>query len=948
MTIADDAREDGLAKDSESKSAEQCKQLGSEAYVSNDWKEAVRCYTEALKRCGPETDLATTCLNNRAACYAQLRDHGAVVADATMVISKQPANLKALLRRMVALEEMGRREEALEDAGSVLTMEPSNPHALQVVARKRQSLTKKATDQLPQGPPDRPKKGLAVFLFSEDRPLQCYACLRSLQRSITGVVLNVHVFWQAKEPSCIHSYQLLQGLRETSALRYGRVQWSEISHGQLLPAFSRSINRLSTEGLHHLLLLSDSALFHSPADVGSMLSLLDAHREAFAARLDVCPRVEYFPEAEIYQSAPKMKPFSGDPGLLLWTRSYDSSRQAYEAVPRESGWDAILDWTATIVRTELVQHFFSALVPPINTVRELDDKAADWLSRRQRMKHSELSHRSACFAAPVLVSVDSAQFGTALEADLLLRRHLLRIWGPGSQGRDRRNELARELGWTAQELTDYFQPVSSPSSSSDASPGLSALLQPEHYRDFYLESVRVALQTEACGLPQQPPAPRPLVSWLVPVRNSQDLVLDCLASIEAQHGMGAGSYEVVLVEDASEDGSLALLRRFAESRPFVRVFAADQQRGLAGSLRAGWPCCRGDFVARLDADDEAEPDRLLKQLGYLQQHRSISVLGGRARPFWTEERKCTIEKVSDREGGRLSAVAWREFHGNQTSRSREQLILALRGHEVIVEDGPAELHGCRVVRVGEEPLALALESAPADRWCEVLRSAQGGTAEVLLLRRDPPEPPTGGRALHPLLVRANLIFEDCVVGTTAVLRKDHFRQEEGPFPAEEAEGHWCWLSLDKQQHAANIADSVVRSRRHEGNRAVRDATGIYESACAAVQFHLTKVHGVNVDMHDAAALLRFRGPRTSQQGLKLLEVLGKVERNLIRDFIRPKDDEGKGEFWQDFVQGREVALERNLAQLRQRFKAVSDEVSAVITNVPEFSPRNKRSRTPPR
>mmetsp|Transcript_37769 Transcript_37769/g.108868 ORF Transcript_37769/g.108868 Transcript_37769/m.108868 type:complete len:940 (+) Transcript_37769:43-2862(+) len=922
---------------SEPVSAEDWKRQGGEAYKEKNWKEAVHCYTAALEHCKPDSDLGVTCLNNRAACYAQLKSHVAVIKDTNEVISKQPANVKALLRRMVAYEATGLREKALQDAGAVLTMEPRNPAALEVVARKRQSLTKKATDDLPVFAADRPTENLCVFLFSEDRPLQCYACLRSFFKHAKRAVLNVYVFWQASSPACIHSYQLLQGLPETSKLKYGKVNWFECSNQQLFPAFSRTMNKISVEGMQYVLLLSDKTVFHSDFDATAALSVLAERREAWSVRLDVNPRVEYFPEAKLIASAPHLQHFSGDQRILLWTRWYDKSKQAYEAVPREMGWDAILDWTATIVRAELMQHFFSALIPPLNNVTELDEKAADWLSRRQRMKRTELSQRSACYEQPMLVTLDPAEFGDPEAADRLLRAHLYQCFGPkGNEGQNKFNTLAQQTSWKLQEITDYFKDVDTQGPGA----ALAGLLLPEAYRESYFNSVRVSATPPPSALPKALNPPGPLVSWLVPARNSESFVIDCLASIDAQTGIGAGCCEIVFVDDGSEDQTLAVLRKLAGERPDVRIVENAVQLGVAGSLCEGWPQCRGDFVARMDADDEAEPDRLLKQLRYLEQHPSITVLGSKTRPFWTELRKCTIDRVAEKDNGRVVAVAWREDFGNQTSRKREQITMYRKGDQILLQEGPAEYHGCQVVRVGEESLSLNPE-----RWVEALKAVQGKKGEVILQRRDPVEPPRGSRALHPLRVRALLVFEDCVSGTTATLRREHFG-EKCPFQREEAETHWCWLTLEPRHHIANLADALVRTRRHAGNRADRDASGIYESRCAAVQYHLTKVHGVEVDMHDAAALMNFRGPRTPEQGQKLIEVLHQVERAYHSEILRPPVD-SRGEFFEDYVKGREVALERMLFATRNRFKEVSDRISEVITSG-EKSPREHRSRTPPR
>jgi len=320
------------------------------------------------------------------------------------------------------------------------------------------------------------------------------------------------------------------------------------------------------------------------------------------------------------------------------------------------------------------------------------------------------------------------------------------------------------------------------------------------------------------------------------------------------------------------------------------------------------------------------------------------VLGGHTRSFWTEARICTIEKVTDKQGDRLSAVAWREDHGNQTSRQREQLTFKREGDEIVLESGPAEYFGCRVVRVGEELLALN-----PDNWQKAFRAAQGGVAEVVLQRRDPLEHPRGSNAFHPMLVRARLLYEDCISGTTVMFRRSEFSRE-GPYQREECESLWSWISLEPQQHAANIADTLVRARRHAGNRFARENAGILESKYAAVQYFLTKTHGVDANMADAAALHNFRGPCTAEQGEKLMTILDHIEKSTFNEYIRPRksDESGRSDFWRDFIDGREVALERSVVANRLRFKELVDKVSEVITSVPEHSPRAQRERELPR
>eukprot|EP00928_Gymnodinium_smaydae_P003341 TRINITY_DN11199_c0_g1_i1.p1 TRINITY_DN11199_c0_g1~~TRINITY_DN11199_c0_g1_i1.p1 ORF type:complete len:962 (-),score=123.90 TRINITY_DN11199_c0_g1_i1:560-3445(-) len=937
---------------------EEWKRRGNEAYKAKDWTLAQACYSNALKLCLPGTDLETTCLNNRAACFAQVKDHARAMEDATEVVRRQPANCKALLRRMVAREALGLLSEALEDASAVLTIDPKNAHALQVVERKRKSLSAgraqpsavrndtsvvrndkpsqqtanatrtspaeliKGEKVVPASNPTDAKARLSVLLITENRPLQCFVCLQSLRKHVSGATLHVHVLWHASEPRYLHSYQLLQSLPEVSVLLDGQVSWTEVQRGKAFESFVKLINKLSVQ--RHVLLLSDCVLFHANFNPSSILQVLEERDDVFSARLDVSTNSEYFEDDDVFMCAPQFQHFAKNEEILLWTRWYDTGRMAYEKVPRESGWNSILNWTATIVRLHHVQHFFSALSPPPSNFQELDDRAADWLSRRQRMKASEIGHRSACYASPLLVrqTTDGSS-----ESDGVLRRMLYKK--TVAQGGF--DVLARRIGWDVSEIQEYFAEFSGSDQNNENVTKL----------DEYLDTIDMEAYPCTFYFPRQLSAPSPLVSWLISARNCESHVLDCLLSIEAQTKIGPGASEIVVVNDASDDDTLSLLRTFASKRPNVHIINNDAQLGVARSLRAGWARCHGDFVARVDADDVAEPQRLAVQLGFLEKNNAVSVVGSRTRAFWTEERHCTVEQVSEKAGGCVYVVAWREFHGSQTSRQREQFKLVREtAGQVIVSDGPSELNGCRVTRVGATPISHI------ENLKEALMSVQGVTSGLILERRDTPEQPKGCRWLHPLLIRAASIFEDSLNGTTVCFRRNHFL-DQCPYPEEEAECHWCWLGLGNR-HAANVGEALVLERRHACNRRDRDHPAIHESQCAAIVDHLREQYSIEVGMQDAASLLNHHGPRNAEQGARLLEALADVERCLISRYVRPKHVSEKADFWKCFVSGKEKALEDALASMRLRFKAKVDAVAEVITSVPDESPRTHKERQPPR
>jgi glycosyltransferase involved in cell wall biosynthesis len=93
---------------------------------------------------------------------------------------------------------------------------------------------------------------------------------------------------------------------------------------------------------------------------------------------------------------------------------------------------------------------------------------------------------------------------------------------------------------------------------------------------------------------------------LVPCFNQGAFLQPCLASIRAQT---FASWEVLVVDDASTDGTTPGLCD-AEAGPQVRVIHLPQNLGRAGARQHAVQHARGEFVARLDADDELAPDFL--------------------------------------------------------------------------------------------------------------------------------------------------------------------------------------------------------------------------------------------------------------------------------------------------------------------------------------------------
>lgn len=113
------------------------------------------------------------------------------------------------------------------------------------------------------------------------------------------------------------------------------------------------------------------------------------------------------------------------------------------------------------------------------------------------------------------------------------------------------------------------------------------------------------------------------ISIVMPVRNAQDTLADCLASILAQTHT---DFELIAVDDASRDGTRALLVDAARRDARVRVLD-NPSPGLVNALNLGLEAARFDLIARMDADDLMDPRRLQFQYAAFALDATVAVVG---------------------------------------------------------------------------------------------------------------------------------------------------------------------------------------------------------------------------------------------------------------------------------------------------------------------------------
>ena len=114
----------------------------------------------------------------------------------------------------------------------------------------------------------------------------------------------------------------------------------------------------------------------------------------------------------------------------------------------------------------------------------------------------------------------------------------------------------------------------------------------------------------------------PKISVILPIYNAQAFIADAVNSVLTQSFQ---DFELILIDDASSDRTPEILAGMSDPR--ICIIHHDANRGLVTSLNEGLRLASGNFIARMDHDDIALPNRFSRQLTFLEQHSSIGVVG---------------------------------------------------------------------------------------------------------------------------------------------------------------------------------------------------------------------------------------------------------------------------------------------------------------------------------
>lgn len=120
---------------------------------------------------------------------------------------------------------------------------------------------------------------------------------------------------------------------------------------------------------------------------------------------------------------------------------------------------------------------------------------------------------------------------------------------------------------------------------------------------------------------------KPMISVLLPAYNAQDTIRQAIGSLQRQT---LEDFEIVAVDDGSTDQTGPILDDTRDPR--LRVIHIPHS-GLIPALNVGLAECRGELIARMDADDYCHPERLRLQSEFMAAHPEVSVCGCLVRSF---------------------------------------------------------------------------------------------------------------------------------------------------------------------------------------------------------------------------------------------------------------------------------------------------------------------------
>ena len=117
----------------------------------------------------------------------------------------------------------------------------------------------------------------------------------------------------------------------------------------------------------------------------------------------------------------------------------------------------------------------------------------------------------------------------------------------------------------------------------------------------------------------------PKISVLMPAYNAEKYIGEAIESILNQTYK---EFELILIDDCSKDTTWKIIQKYAKKDKRIIPVRNTTNLKLSKTLNKGLTIAKGEYIARMDADDLSYPDRLGRQLSFMEKNPDVGIVGG--------------------------------------------------------------------------------------------------------------------------------------------------------------------------------------------------------------------------------------------------------------------------------------------------------------------------------
>ncbi len=255
-------------------------------------------------------------------------------------------------------------------------------------------------------------------------------------------------------------------------------------------------------------------------------------------------------------------------------------------------------------------------------------------------------------------------------------------------------------------------------------------------------------------------ADHPRISVVMPVYNNERYLR---AAIESVLSQTLGDFEFIAISESdTSPESRSIIDSIADAR--IHHIRNESRLGMIESLNVGLKLAKGEFIARMDADDVSLPNRFALQLEYLNGHPEIGIVGASCQIV--DDSGATVS--IDMRPGRAIECRWRSLFGPPLSHPsamvRTQVMRKLGGYDpsVICEDYDLWVRALEVTGIENMPEVLLVRRVH-DRSSTLLQQEKVDATHIGLSQK----------------MLASLLRRDIDVETVRLLKEDERGIESG-------------------------------------------------------------------------------------------------------------------------------------------------------------------------